>query len=82
MAQAPASSKPKVASGKVVRYVGTADVREIDSAAWKTIDVDDQNLVRWHKGNNWTVPVEDLSDDAVAYLDEKDEGFVVTDAKS
>lgn len=82
MAQAPASSKAKVSSGKVVRYVGTADIREIDAAAWKAVDVDDQNLVRWHKGNNWTVSVEDLSDDAVAYLDEKDDGFVVTDAKS
>ena len=75
-----AAAAPKAASGKVVKYVGTADVREIDAAAWKAVDVEDQNLVRWNKANNWTVSVEDLSDDAVAYLDEKDSGFVLSNA--
>lgn len=75
------TSQPKVASGKVVQYVGTADVRIIDKAGWDNAGVRDQNKVVWDKKNKWTVPVEDLSDAAVAYCDEEDSGFVVKDAE-
>lgn len=74
------SSATKVASGKVVKYVGTADVREIDKAGWENAGVTDQNKVVWNKKNRWTVPVEDLSDAAVAYCDDQDSGFAVVDA--
>lgn len=74
-----ADSEGRVLSGKVVRYIGTADVREIDKAGWDNAGVTDQNKVVWNRKNNWTVPVEDLSDAAVAYADEQDSGFVVTD---
>lgn len=77
---ASSSQSSKAASGQVVKYIGTADVREIDAAAWKQVDVEDQKLVRWHKGNNFTVSVEELSDGAVQYLDEVDDGFVLTNA--
>lgn len=76
---APAGAAKKVASGKVVQYVGTADIREIDKAGWKNADVEDQGLVRWDAKNKWRVPVEELSDDALVYLDEVDDGFVVKD---
>jgi hypothetical protein len=71
--------KAKVASGKVVQYVGTADVREIDKAAWDNVGVSDQTKVVWSAKNKFQVAVEDLSDDAVRYLDEDDAGFVLLD---
>jgi len=68
-----------VASGKVVKYVGTADVRRISAADWRKADVEDQNQVEWSKDNKFTVPVADLSDNAMQII-EKDSGFVITDA--
>jgi hypothetical protein len=70
----------KVTSGKVVKYVGTSDIREIDANAWKSIGVEDQAKVVWNAGNKFQVPVADLSTAAVRYLDEDDSGFVVADA--
>jgi len=64
---------------KVVVYVGTADVREIDAASWKQAGVEDQKLVRWDKTKGFEVPVSDLTADAVRYCDERDDGFVVKD---
>lgn len=64
---------------KVVVYVGTADVREIDAAAWKNAGVNDQKLVRWERATGFEVPVSDLTADAVRYCDERDDGFVVRD---
>lgn len=69
-----------VVSGKVVKYVGTADVREIDKAGWDNAGVTDQNKVVWNKANRWSVPVASLSDSAVAYCNDNDSGFVVVDA--
>lgn len=66
-------------STKVVKYVGTADVREIDAAAWKQVEVEDQGKVVWDKKNKWAVPVSDLSEAAVRYLDENDSGFVIVE---
>lgn len=77
---APKPQAAKVASGKVVKYIGTADVREIDKAGWDNAGVTDQNKVVWNRKNKWTVPVEDLSDAAVAYCDNDDSGFAVVDA--
>ena len=77
MAQNPT---PPVASGKVVVYVGTADIRTIDKAAWDAVGVKDQGKVEWSRKNNFSVPVADLSDAAVAYCEEQDKGFVVKDA--
>lgn len=74
------ASTAKVASGKVVKYIGTADVRKINASAWKSIGVEDQHQVVWDKSNRYSVPVAELSAAAVRYLDEDDSGFVVTDA--
>lgn len=70
----------EVASGKVVKYIGTADVREIDAAAWHNVGVEGQNKVVWNAGNKWEVSVEDLTPEAVNYCDTNDTGFVITDA--
>lgn len=64
---------------KVVKYVGTADERVIRKGDWSSIDVKDQELVRWDRKNKWTVPASELSKDALQYLDEQDSGFVVTE---
>lgn len=74
------SSDTKVASGKVAKYVGTANRRKISAADWNSIGVEDQKQVVWDKDNKFTVPVSDLQPGAVKYLDETDSGFVVTDA--
>lgn len=74
------SDTPAETTEKVVKYIGTADVREIDSAAWKNVGVEDQNKVVWDRKNQFTVPVKDLQPGAVRYCDEDDEGFVVTEA--
>lgn len=73
------ATTPKLDSGKVARYVGTADVREIDKAGWDNAGVTDQNKVVWNRRNNWEVPLADLSDSAIAYLDNDDDGFVIVD---
>lgn len=69
----------KVASGKVVKYIGTADVREIDAAGWKNAGIEHGKVV-WDSKNKHSVPVADLSKDALAYLENDDDGFVVVDA--
>lgn len=79
-AAAEAEAPAKVASGKVVKYVGTADSRSIDAASWRSIGVEDQARVTWDKDNKFAIPVADLTAPAVKYLDEDDAGFVVTDA--
>jgi hypothetical protein len=75
-----AAGGAKVASGKVVKYVGTADVREIDANAWRNVGVEDQGKLVWDAKNKHTIPVADISKGALQYLDETDAGFVVTDA--
>lgn len=73
-----ADTKTKTTT-KVVKYVGTANVREIDANSWKSIDVEDQGKVVWSQKNRWKVPATDLSEAALRYLDEDDSGFVVVE---
>lgn len=73
-------TKASADSAKVVKYVGTAHIREIDAAAWKSVGVEDQNKVVWNKANNWTVSVQDLSDGAVAWMEENEDSLVLTTA--
>lgn len=63
---------------KVVKYVGTADVREITEANWRAIEITDQKTVRWSRDNNYTVPAKDLSSAALDYV-QRDEGLVVVE---
>lgn len=68
-----------VESSKVVKYIGTANIRKISASDWRSIGVEEQTQVVWDKSNNFQVPVSELTADAVKYLDEDDSGFVVTD---
>lgn len=73
----PETPPPAKTNDKFVVYVGTADVREIDSASWKQAGVEDQKKIVWDSRNNHTVPASEFNDDALKYLDERDSGFVV-----
>lgn len=73
--------KGEIVSGKVVKYIGTSDVRIIDQAAWKNVDVEDQGKVVWSEKNKWRVDAADLSDGALAYCDEAAD-FAIVDAVS
>lgn len=73
------NAKPK--TKKVVRYTGSADVREIDAVSWKTVGADDQKKVVWSKDNRFQVDAADLSAPALKYLDTEDGGFVVEEVE-
>lgn len=63
-----------------IKYTGTADVRRITAADWKSIDVPDQGLTVWDKGNRHRVPLEKLNDAARDYLLNEDGAFEQIDA--
>lgn len=65
--------------GKVVKYVGTADVREIDAASWANVGAEGQKKLVWSKKNRFSIPASELTKEALAYVDNDDEGFVVVD---
>jgi len=73
-------STPKIESGKVVKYIGGADVVKISASDFTKAGVADQKQVEWSAKNKFTVPAADLNKDALAYLDSDDDRFVVTDA--
>lgn len=61
----------------MVRYIGTADIREIaQKDGWDNVGASDGKKV-WHRANNWAIPVEEFSDEALVYLHEVDSEFVV-----
>jgi hypothetical protein len=65
---------------RMVKYVGTADVREItpeeaDSADIKGVD----KIARWSKANGWMMPVASLPADLLRYLEDVDDGFDIVE---
>lgn len=62
---------------KMVRYMGTAHIRQITAMEWQKVGVNDMETVVWHKANNWTVPASKFSDEAWPFI-EADEKLVVT----
>lgn len=68
-----------VESSKVAKYIGTADVRKISAADWRSIGIEEQTQVVWDKSNGFQVSVSELTEAAVKYLDETDSGFVIAD---
>ena len=65
-----------------VKYIGTADVREIDAAAWRNVGVEDQGKVVWDKRKfrGDRVPLDQLSAGAIEYCAQFDDGFALVDA--
>lgn len=56
---------------KTLKYTGEVDEREIDANAWKSVNVEDQGMVRWNQDNNFTAEVNDA---AAQYLLDNDSG--------
>jgi hypothetical protein len=64
---------------KYVKYIGTSHVRQITKDEWAGLDPAVENeTVRWHVGNGWTVPASVISDDAWPYI-EADSELVIID---
>ena len=63
---------------KVVRYIGSADRRQILKSEWADAGVKGQDTVVWEDTNGWTVLAEKLSDDALQIIEE-DDGLVIVD---
>jgi hypothetical protein len=64
---------------KVVKYVGSADVRIITAEQWLGASVLDQKTVEWNRANGHEVPAANLNADALRYVDERDTGFLVVE---
>lgn len=68
----------QLATGEVVQYIGLSHIREIDSRAYAQVGVEDMGKTVWEQKNNWSLPVEQFTDDALVHLTENEGGeFVV-----
>lgn len=65
----PATKAEDVDTSGVVTYVGSADVKELDAAAWRGVGVEDQRKTVWTAANDHMVALGDLNEDALAYLE-------------
>lgn len=75
------TSVPPRSTVKMVKYVGTADVREITPTEAKAADMEGVDKVaRWSKANGWMIPVASLPDDLLRYVEDSDDGFEIIDA--
>jgi hypothetical protein len=52
----------------LVLYVGGADVRQITKSEWEGAGVENQDTVVFNKENNWRVPADELTGDALQLL--------------
>lgn len=68
---------PSSNTKRVVVYVGTADVREIDAASWRQVGVENQQKVVWDRAHGFEIPADQLTPDAVRYCEERDDGFII-----
>lgn len=77
-----ASAEKEKTAAKVVKYVGTADVREIDAKGWDNVLPEGHGAkkVVFDAKNKHTIPASEFSEEQLAYFDEADSGFVVKDA--
>lgn len=75
-----AKAAEKVKSGKVIKYIGTSDIRQIDSKSWHNVGSADQKTITWDASNKWMVPLDDFNAEAIAYCEAQDSELVITDA--
>lgn len=64
-------------SGQYVQYTGDADERVISKSDWKSADIT-HDEIRWDASNLKHVPIEDISEEAWAYIDADDAMKLVT----
>jgi hypothetical protein len=70
----------KLTSPQMVHYIGTANVREIDTASWDIVEATDHQKIRWDRSNGWAIPVDKFSDTALSWLDTQPD-FVIKDVE-
>ena len=73
-------SKSAEAPLQDVKYTGQASLRTISAQEWLQLGIEHE-AVEWNFHNNFRVPVEDLTDGAVAYLIKRDGRFELVDAE-
>ena len=66
----------------VVKYVGPYDEKIITEKDWKAIEIDDQGEVKWWWKNDWAVPVEDFTEEALNYCKNLDPNLKIIDKAS
>lgn len=71
------ADKSKVATNKVVAYIGTSDWRAISVADWDAVDVKGEDRM-WSSHNGWQIPVDKFTDDEIAWI-ESQEDLVIKD---
>ena len=77
---APDLQSSTVDSGKFVKYVGVATTRHITKSDWQAAGVQGQGDAVWHFINNGhLLPASDFSEQALAYLLNKDGRFILVD---
>lgn len=66
-------------SGKYVKHnpMQLFSARRINKADWESIRVMGQSGVEWNAGNNFTLPVELFTKQALNYLEKRDDGFEI-----
>lgn len=63
--------KAESSGGKYVRYIPAGrpvTTRAMSAKDWKNAGIKDQKGVEWNKRNNYLVPAEQLSEDAIQHL--------------
>lgn len=66
-AEAASAETGETPSG-TVKYTGSAGVREITAAQWKSAGIEGQRAVEWNAGNDYTLPKSDFSAEALEVL--------------
>jgi tRNA U34 5-methylaminomethyl-2-thiouridine-forming methyltransferase MnmC len=81
-AAADEAAKKSSKATKVVKYIGTSDIREIDAASFAQVGVKEQKKLVFDRSNGWKQDNADgnINADALAYFENDDDGFVVIDA--
>jgi hypothetical protein len=78
----PARSKSTKSTSQAVKYTGTADDKVITKADWKAIDIDDQDTVTWSWRNDWAVPVDQFTEEALNYCKNVDGALKIIDVEA
>jgi len=76
------SGRSTKSTPKVVKYVGPCDEKIITEEDWQKIDIDDQGYVKWWWKNDWVVPVEEFTEEALNYCKNLDPNLKITDKAS
>ena len=75
--KAPVSSTKQEA---YVKYIGPATSRVLSEEDWETVGAKGQKAVEWNFANQFKVPVGKFSENALNYLKDGDDRFIVVGA--